>query len=84
VGNTWLQQDVSFRQSEPATLWRFSIETVTGSEAGFERTHQGSCCMMIWNVVLEAGEKWEVEIDIEGHPSTNYSIGSLDRPASSL
>jgi alpha-amylase len=62
VGNTWLQQDTTFSLSEPATLWRFSIDTVTGSEAGFERTHQGSCLTMIWQVVLDAGTKWSTEV----------------------
>src|SRR5262249_50936278 len=43
IGNTYLQQNIGFQLSAKATLWHFSIETVTGSEAGFERTHQGSC-----------------------------------------
>ncbi|GER86206.1 hypothetical protein KDW_03680 [Dictyobacter vulcani] len=42
IGNSWLEQDMGFALSETATLWHFSIDTVTGSEAGFERTHQGS------------------------------------------
>ncbi len=62
IGNTWLKQEVSFSMSEAATLWRFSIETVTGSEAGFERTHQGSCCTLLWPLLLDPGQSWEVEI----------------------
>jgi alpha-amylase/alpha-mannosidase (GH57 family) len=62
IGNTWLQQETAFALSKPATLWRFSIETVTGSEAGFERTHQGSCLTLVWPLLLEAGETWNVEI----------------------
>src|SRR5215469_557224 len=66
VGNAWLQQDVGFSVSEAATLWRFSIETVTGSEAGFERNHQGSCLALLWPLVLEAGSRWGVEIQCVG------------------
>ncbi len=66
IGNTWLQQDMNFILSEPATLWRFSIDTVTGSEAGFERTHQGSCFVLLWPLVLEAGQNWSVEINTHG------------------
>ncbi|GCE12142.1 alpha-amylase/4-alpha-glucanotransferase domain-containing protein [Tengunoibacter tsumagoiensis] len=66
IGNTWLQQDLSFTISQPATHWRFSIETVTGSEAGFERTHQGSCFALLWPLALEAGQSWQVELRIEG------------------
>ncbi|MBE3560518.1 MAG: DUF1926 domain-containing protein [Ktedonobacteraceae bacterium] len=66
IGNSWLQQDMSFSVSKLATLWRFSIETVTGSEAGFERTHQGSCMTFTWPLDLEAGQRWEGEITCQG------------------
>jgi alpha-amylase len=74
IGNLWLQQDIAFSLSEAATLWRFSIDTVNGSEAGFERNHQGSCLTLIWPLLLEAGESWSVEIHCEGK-------SSLDRTA---
>ncbi|MGZ3630092.1 MAG: alpha-amylase/4-alpha-glucanotransferase domain-containing protein [Ktedonobacteraceae bacterium] len=54
--------------SEATTLWRFSIDTVTGSEAGFERTHQGSCLTFLWPLLLEPGQHWNVEIHCEGKP----------------
>jgi alpha-amylase len=69
IGNRWIKQDMGFSLSETATLWRFSIETVTGSEAGFERNHQGSCLTLIWPLLLEAGESWSVEIHCDGKPS---------------
>ncbi len=69
IGNSWIQQDIGFSLSEAATLWRFSIEAVTGSEAGFERTHQGSCLTLLWPLLLEAGQSWSVEILCEGKPS---------------
>ena len=69
IGNSWIQQDIGFSLSEAATLWRCSIETVTGSEAGFERTHQGSCLTLLWPLLLEAGQSWSVEILCEGKPS---------------
>src|SRR5438876_8693480 len=66
IGNRWLQQDMGFALSEAATLWRFSIETVTGSEAGFERNHQGSCLTLLWPIVVEAEQTWSVEITCSG------------------
>src|SRR6266516_2688339 len=66
IGNAWLQQDMGFELSAEAMLWRFSIETVTGSEAGFERTHQGSCATLIWPLILDAGQAWRVEIVCTG------------------
>src|SRR5712691_5143325 len=70
IGNTWIQQDVGFSLSEAATLWRFSIDTVTGSEAGFERNHQGSCLTLVWPLVLEADQSWSVEIVCNGRIPT--------------
>jgi 4-alpha-glucanotransferase len=73
IGNTWLQQDVGFKFDQEATLWRFSIETVTGSEAGFERTHQGSCATLIWPLILDGGQEWSVEITCTGsRPAERY------------
>jgi 4-alpha-glucanotransferase len=66
IGNTWVQQDVEFTLSQPAMLWRYSIETVTGSEAGFERNHQGSCLTLLWPLLLEPGQHWQVEIACVG------------------
>ncbi len=67
IGNTWLQQELRFLLSEPATLGRFSIDTVTGSEAGFERTHQGSCLLLRWPLLLNAGERWNLELVAQGN-----------------
>jgi alpha-amylase len=42
---------------EPATAqsW-YSVETVSNSESGFERTHQGSCLIQRWTLRLAPGE----------------------------
>lgn len=66
VGNRWIAQDMGFVLSEAATLWRFSIDTVTGSEAGFERNHQGSCITLLWPLLLESDQQWSVEITCTG------------------
>lgn len=66
VGNTWLQQDIAFLINQPTTLWQFSIDTVTGSEAGFERTHQGSNFTFLWPILLDSGSTWSVEIVVQG------------------
>jgi alpha-amylase len=66
IGNTWLKLDLGFTISQPATLWRYSIDTVTGSEAGFERNHQGSCLTLVWPLVLNPGASWEVMMTCAG------------------
>jgi hypothetical protein len=32
------------------------VDTVSNSEAGFERVHQGSCLTQRWPLALEAGQ----------------------------
>jgi len=43
---------------QPCTLWTFPLETVTMSEAGYERGYQGSVYLHIWPLHLAAGESW--------------------------
>ncbi|GHO50187.1 alpha-amylase/4-alpha-glucanotransferase domain-containing protein [Ktedonospora formicarum] len=74
LGNSWLAQDLEITMSHPATLWRFSLDTVTGSEAGFERTHQGSCLVLTWPLQLAPGTTWQVEIVCTGRPSLDDDL----------
>jgi len=42
--------------SQPGRLWSYPIEAVSNSEAGFERTYQGVCVMLLWPLRLAPGE----------------------------
>jgi len=46
-----------------AAVWRFPLETVSNSEAGFERTFQGLTCVCLWTLALEpdAGREFVLE-----------------------
>jgi len=46
----------------PATLLSFPIETVNQSEAGFERTYQGSALVLVYNLHLSPGQVHEINI----------------------
>jgi len=50
---------ITLRTSRPATLWHFPIETISNSEAGFERGYQGTCLLLHWPVVLLPGNSWD-------------------------
>jgi len=63
VGNSWLNLEMHLRLSKEALFWRFPLETVSGSEAGFERTYQGSCLLLQWPLTLPAGESAEIELE---------------------
>ncbi|MBI4506040.1 MAG: DUF1926 domain-containing protein, partial [Chloroflexi bacterium] len=58
LGNDDLGVHLRLALSAPATLWRFSVESVSSSEGGVERVHQGSCFTLVWDLALAPGEAW--------------------------
>ena len=58
----WLKVTVALEFSQPAVLWRAPVETVSQSEAGFERVYQSSMVMPLWRISLPPGKTWEIEI----------------------
>jgi alpha-amylase len=60
----WLKLSVVLAFSQPSILWRAPVETVSQSEAGFERVYQSSMVMPLWRISLGPGKTWEMEITI--------------------
>ncbi|MFN8418493.1 MAG: alpha-amylase/4-alpha-glucanotransferase domain-containing protein [Anaerolineae bacterium] len=48
--------------SRPCFLWQYPLETISLSEAGFERGYQGTVFLHLWNIHLAPGETWQVTI----------------------
>lgn len=61
VVDEWLGLDMNFYLSKFASVWRFPIESISLSEAGFERVYQGSVLLLHWNIKLS--KEWDVEIN---------------------
>ena len=53
------------RSSETADWWQFPLETISLSEAGFERNYQGTTLMAHWPLALEPGGAWKCKIHFE-------------------
>ncbi|HSQ76097.1 MAG TPA: alpha-amylase/4-alpha-glucanotransferase domain-containing protein, partial [Bacteroidota bacterium] len=66
VADEWLQAEVRYAMEHPATLWRFPLETVSLSEAGFERLYQGTIFMPLWAIRLDAahGARWHTSLTL--------------------
>jgi hypothetical protein len=62
-GNSWLGLEVATAISPAADAWHAPIETVSNSEAGFERVYQGSALLLSWVVRLAPGERWSATIE---------------------
>lgn len=64
MADGWLGYLLRLAFSERAVLWRFPIETVSQSEAGFERVYQSSTLVPLWKVSLQPGSTWGVSISL--------------------
>jgi len=62
-GNSWLGLAVETFVSPPAAAWHAPIETISNSEAGFERVYQGSALLLSWVVSIPAGGTWSATIE---------------------
>jgi alpha-amylase len=60
----WLKLKATLLFSQPAILWRAPVETVSQSEAGFERVYQSSMVMPLWSISLAPGKAWKTEIRV--------------------
>ena len=58
-------QRVEVTLSQAAHLWCFPLETVTLSEAGFERGYQGTVFLQWWPLHLKPGEAWQVTLTLD-------------------
>ena len=55
---------VSLRMPE-GEVWVHPLETVSNSEAGFERIMQGVVCLCLWQITLDPQRAWEATLVCE-------------------
>ncbi len=56
-GNRYEGVTITVAPTPPAAQKWFPVETVSNSEAGFERVYQGSCLTQRWPLELAAGHQ---------------------------
>jgi alpha-amylase len=61
-GNSWLAVGVETDVAPAADAWYAPIETVSNSEAGFERVYQGGALLLSWPLALATGSRWSVRV----------------------
>lgn len=60
--NEWDNFTIELKFSDACHLWRAPVETISMSEAGFERVYQASSILPNWKLKLDRGEYFETEI----------------------
>ena len=61
----WIGLDARFRAEPGVALSFHPVETVSLSEAGYERLYQGTALLFTWPIALEPGAEWEAKISFE-------------------
>jgi alpha-amylase len=61
----WSGIGVAVVPSGASAIWRYPLETASQSEAGFERTYQGSVLTPIWPIELAPGATFDASLSLE-------------------
>ena len=75
----WLGAELGLTWTTPAEVAWAPVETVSLSEAGFERIYQGSALLIVWPLRLSPGRTWETSLRLRvgemaaGAPETGDS-----------
>jgi alpha-amylase len=62
-GNEYVGLDVATTVTPATEAWISPIETVSNSEAGFERVYQGSALVLTWPLDLAPGAQMSVRVE---------------------
>ncbi len=49
----YMKIDINIAAEDLSSIWRLPVETISLSEAGFEKVYQSSCVLLTWNIELE-------------------------------
>ena len=49
----YMRIDIQLTGNDLEAIWRLPVETISLSEAGFEKVYQSSCVLLIWDVDME-------------------------------
>lgn len=60
----WQRINIQLNYDRETRVWRYPVETISLSEEGFERVYQGSCIIPFWNLRLNSGERWKLNIQL--------------------
>jgi 4-alpha-glucanotransferase len=81
AGNDYIGLDVATRVQPPAEAWISPIDTVSNSEAGFERVYQGSALLLAWPITLDPGASTTVRVEHVVTTSRDHALEEAGNPA---
>jgi alpha-amylase len=60
LADEWAGLEARLEWTPPAELAWGPVETVSVSEAGFERIYQGTAFLLTWPLLAESAQEWEL------------------------
>ena len=79
-GNDYVGISVATTVSQPASAWWAPVETVSNSEAGFERVYQGAGLLLTWPLALAAGASTAVSVGHRVTTARDRATEEVDAP----
>ena len=76
----WLGLDVALEWDVPGGVWTHPVETVSGSEAGFESVFQSCAVVPHWEFVAPADGRWSVGLTLTCDASAARAKRLEERP----
>ncbi len=67
----WQKLGIKIATPSIASLFTYPIETVSASEGGFERTYQGTCFLLVYDLNLAPEESKGITIPVDFYPVRN-------------
>ena len=61
----WGRMEIGLRFETGARVYRYALDTVSNSEGGQERIHQGCVVLPVWPIELAPGANWKQEVIVE-------------------
>ena len=80
-GNDWLGVDIETDVAPQADAWYAPIETVSNSEAGFERVYQGGALLLSWQVRIAPGDSFTARIAHRARVGRRSPAPGIRQPA---
>ena len=77
----WLGCELALRWASPADVAWAPVETVSLSEAGFERIYQGSALLFAWPLRLLPGQTWETSLRVGIGETPSHAAGETEAGA---
>ncbi|MFA5059783.1 MAG: alpha-amylase/4-alpha-glucanotransferase domain-containing protein [Candidatus Omnitrophota bacterium] len=64
VRDQWNSFVIDFKLSQKANVAHYSVETVSDSETGIEKTYQQLCVVLLWPLKINPNESWSVNFSM--------------------